>query len=179
MSLRSLFITLSLSLSVAACTQDSADVDHDAEAEQVVAIDAKADVASVPIGDYVNLDGQPGEMVTLTLKADGTFARSFFTACIDFPCFPITQTGTYTLSRTKSGATYIRFYDEVGFAGRYQYVGADLPSTGFLALRAAGTFDWFAMFKVPASADTCPPGSSSVNCWAGPVCLPDGYFCAL
>lgn len=162
-----------------ACATDSSssDLALDDETEQIYTVDGKSDLPlTQPSGQYVNLDAEAGELVTLTLDPNGTFERAFFITCVEFPCFPISQTGTYKLSKTWTGATYIRFYDEVGYAGRYQYLWE--PTTDMLMLRAAGTVDWFAMFKVHP-ADQCPPPNSIVNCWGGPTCLPPDTYCAL
>jgi hypothetical protein len=103
----------------------------------------KADAASVPSGAYVDPGADYGELATLTLNADHTFARSEIVACAGGgTCDPVADTGTFLFTHS-STKRYLRFYAADGTAlDRYAW---KLSPSGALQLERDGGDHWFTM----------------------------------
>ena len=143
-----LFIAL---VSLAACGTQQVD-----GTDQLDAPVGKEDAASKPAGAYTNMGPvHAGELASLSLNADHTFAATVQVECIAAPCNPVAEKGTFLFTH---GTTkhYIRLYAEDGTSlDRYEW---KLTSRGQLQLRLDSTDTFFSMTRggsCEAAGGTC------------------------
>jgi len=159
------------------CNGDpAAELADDLGVEQDATEEGKADgLFPRPLGTYLPVG--PGPFASLTLNADKTYTAGVVVYCIQAPCYPYQQDGTYKF--VFSGLTqYIKLTTNDGVAaGKYAY----LVAGDSLAMRAAGTAEWFFLEKQPEVPAVCGgPNETRPNggCPAGYHCTcPNGAYC--
>jgi hypothetical protein len=153
------------------------DASTDSDPESV--LDGKADAAGFGRASYemdpdrlVNSAWYKSEILYLELYAAGGNSWQG-SVCTTYGCTTrVGEAGAYKLTKTSSGATYIRLYTSATAYSRYAY--EDDGDT--LWLRKTSTNDWVAMTKVPALWDESLCDGSSGS-WTDDDLAPDGTNC--
>lgn len=135
------------------CGPELAMDDEDVGTEEIEASSDRADVADPRHGTFLRAAATPGDMASLTLRADRTFSREVAAACASPPCAPVQEGGGYRFTRSGS-IKYIRFLDGLNRAiDKYAY-----RLTGnTLSVRRVNTTRWYDLVRQIAPTPTATP----------------------
>ncbi|MBI3073203.1 MAG: hypothetical protein HYY84_13905 [Deltaproteobacteria bacterium] len=109
--------------------------------------DDKADQSDPRFGTFIRAGATPGELASLTLRADKTFAREIALACTTAPCAPVQDSGRYRFTKSRT-IKYIQFRDGQNRAiGNYAY-----RLTGdTLSIRKVNTTRWYDLVRLTST----------------------------